>query len=47
MLPLSDNGLGMIDPKAHSKALLAKLLCEGYPLGANLGHSYDILHFAH
>jgi hypothetical protein len=28
-LPLSDNGLGILNPKVQSKALLAKLLVQG------------------
>jgi hypothetical protein len=33
VLPSSNGGLGIIDPKAQSKALLAKLLVRGLSLG--------------
>jgi len=48
-LPLSSGGLGIIDPKAQSKALLAKLLVRGLAPGGKpwkeiLKHQVDQVH---
>jgi hypothetical protein len=39
VLPTTKGGIGIIDPKTQSKALLAKLLIKGLALGGNPGKS--------
>jgi hypothetical protein len=50
MLPLSGGSLGIIDPKAHSEALFAKLLVQGLsfddePWKEILKHCVDQIQF--
>jgi hypothetical protein len=50
-LPLSSSGLGIINPKAQSEVLLAKLLVRGFALGGEpwkeiLRHRIDQVHLS-